>query len=288
LVLPEIMNPPCPFTFKKVRENGFTLTELFVVIATVAILAVLLLPAIAGTKPDTQAFQCLENLRQLTLAWQMYAADNSGKLAMDGDQGRPNAGTFPTDPSMQPGGSNYVWAAGNMQQFTTQWTNYLEASSLFPYLKTISVFHCPADASVINEGRGLTLPHVRSYSMNGYMAPIDPWSSVGEQATRNFYKDTDINNPRPSMAYVFIGENEYSINDSFFVSDPEQRNFWQDIPETRHGGAGSLSYADGHSEMKRWTDKNILNYTGTSGQFGSDPNSGDNAWLEQRATSLIP
>jgi prepilin-type processing-associated H-X9-DG protein len=282
------MNPPRLFTFNKARENGFTLTELFVVIATVAILAVLLLPAIAGTKPNTQAFQCLENLRQLTLGWQMYAADNSGKLTLDGDQIYPPAGTTPTDPRLQPGGVDYVWAAGNMNQYNQYWTNYLQASSLYPYVKTISVFHCPADTFVINEGRGLTFPHVRSYSMNCYMAPVDTWVTVGLEGTRNFFKDTDINNPKPSMAYVFIGQNEYSINDAFFVSDPTEVNSWQEIPSTRHGGAGGLSFADGHSEMKRWTDKNILNYTGTSGQFGSDPNSGDNAWLEQRATSYTP
>ena len=68
-------------TFRKSRKDGFTFIELLVVLATVAILAVLLLPAIAGTKPNSQAFQCLENQRQLILGWQMYAADNSDLLA---------------------------------------------------------------------------------------------------------------------------------------------------------------------------------------------------------------
>src|SRR5450432_3021879 len=69
------------FIFNKACEDGFTLVELLVVMATAGILAMLLLPAIAGTKPNSQAFQCLENQRQLTLAWQMYAADNTDLLA---------------------------------------------------------------------------------------------------------------------------------------------------------------------------------------------------------------
>ena len=279
------MNTARLFAFKKVREDGFTFVELLVVIATVAILALLLLPAIAGTKPNSQAFQCLENLRQLTLAWQMYAADNSGKLALDGDQTHPQPGTTPTDPSMQPGGKNYVWAAGNMDAYSPYATNYLQASCLYPYVKTINVHKCPADLLGGHWFGPTFYPNVRSYSMNGYMAPIDIWPSTG---TRNFFKETDINNPRPSMIYVFIDENEHSINDSFFVSDPTQGNYWQDVPATRHGDAGSLSYADGHSEMKRWTDSSILGYTGNIGQLHGNPNSSDAAWLQQRATSLSP
>src|SRR5271157_5764009 len=75
-----------PVAFKTVRDDGFTLIELLVVVATVAILATLLLPALAGTKPNSQAFQCVENLLQLVLAWQMYAEDNNGKLAPNGNQ----------------------------------------------------------------------------------------------------------------------------------------------------------------------------------------------------------
>jgi prepilin-type processing-associated H-X9-DG protein len=270
-------------SFRKNRKHGFTFFELLVVIATVAILGLVLLPAIAGTKPNSQAFQCLENLRQLTLAWQMYAGDNNSKLALNGDQTHPSNGTPPTDPILLPRGAWYQWCPGNMNAYSQYATNYLQDSSLYPYLKTISVFKCPADVSGVRFGP-FFFPHVRSYSMNCYMAPIELWASVG---TKNFFKETDINNPRPSMTYVLIDENEHSINDSYFVSDPTHVNWWQDVPATRHGDACGLSFADGHSEMKRWTDKNILNSTGTSGLFNSDPNSGDNAWLEQRATSLI-
>jgi prepilin-type N-terminal cleavage/methylation domain-containing protein/prepilin-type processing-associated H-X9-DG protein len=276
------MNPTRPFALKKARNDGFTLIELLVVIVTVAILALLLLPAIAGTKPNSQAFQCLENLRQLTLGWQMYAGDNSGKITPDGDQ-QTQAST-PTDPNILPGGKWIQWCPGNMATYSSYATNFIQAGLIYPYVKTSNVYKCPADQSGVRFGPYF-YPRLRSYSMNCYMAPIDPWVSVGQQGTRDFFKDTDINNPKPSMTYVFIDENEHSINDSYFVSDPNQSNYWQDVPATRHGGAGSLSFADGHSEIKRWTDKNVLNPPRFGG-FTGDPSSGDSAWLHQRATSV--
>src|SRR5674476_1513181 len=111
------MNPTRTFAFRKIRNDGFTLIELLVVIMTVAILAVLLLPALAGTKPNSQAFQCLENLRQLTLGWQMYAEDNNGKLAPNG--GQANSVLPPTDPNYLSGGANFQWCPGNMSAFST-------------------------------------------------------------------------------------------------------------------------------------------------------------------------
>jgi prepilin-type N-terminal cleavage/methylation domain-containing protein/prepilin-type processing-associated H-X9-DG protein len=268
--------------FNNTRDGGFTLTELLVVIVTVAILALLLLPALAGTKPNSQAFQCLENLRQLTLGWQMYAEDNNGKLAPNGSQ--VNSGLPPTNPSYQSGGANFQWCPGNMNAFSMYATNYVQAGCIYPYVNTLNVYKCPADQSIFKFGLNI-YPKVRSYSMNCYLSPIlhNEWTSVG---TRNFYKDTDFTQPGPSMTYVFIDENEKSINDTFFICDPTQGNWWQDVPATRHGNAGSLSFADGHSEMRRWTDKYVLNPPIANG-FASDPSCGDKAWLEQRATALI-
>jgi prepilin-type N-terminal cleavage/methylation domain-containing protein len=271
--------------FNNTRDDGFTLTELLVVIVTVAILAVLLLPALAGTKPNSQAFQCLENLRQLTLGWQMYAEDNNGKLAPNGGQANTGPADPRTDPSYLSGGANFQWCSGNMNAFSLYATNYVQVGCIYPYVKTMNVYKCPADQAVFKFGP-LSYPHVRSYSMNCYLSPIKGAEWGIFEGTRNFYKDTDFNQPGPSMTYVLIDENEYSINDAYFVSDPTQGNFWQSIPATRHGSAGCLSFADGHSEIKRWRDGNILNYKGTTGPVAGDPNSGDAAWLQQRATVL--
>ena len=271
------------FKIKNAREVGFTLVELLVIIATVGILAVLLLPAIAGTKPNSQAFQCIENQRQLTLGWQMFSGDNNGKLAPNGVTGFTPP--TPTDPRLQPDGAWYQWCPGDMSTFSLNATNFIQAGAIYPYVNSMGVYHCAADHNGYKFGP-LAFPHLRSYSMNCYLSPIagGEWH-VGE-GTVNFYKDTSFTKPGPSMTFVLIDENEYSINDASFVSDPAQGNFWQDIPASRHADAGALSYADGHSEMKRWTDGKILNYKGTSGSVLGDPNSGDATWLQARATSL--
>ena len=270
----------------KISGNAFTLIELLVVIAIIAILAAMLLPALGKAKQRAQAISCMNQLKQLTLAWLMYAGDNNSRLALDGDQTHPTPGMLPTDPSMQPGGANYVWAAGNMDAYSPYAAAYITNSCLFPYVKTISIYKCPADLLGGHKFGPTFYPNVRSYSMNCYLAPIDPWSSVGAQGTRDFFKDTDIVIPGPSMTYVLIDENEHSINDSFFVSDPTQAyNYWQDVPATRHGDACGLSFADGHAEIKSWKDAVIQNFTGNTGTITGQPGCYDSDWLHQRATS---
>jgi hypothetical protein len=56
--------------------SGFTLTELLVVLATMAVLTIMLLPALAATQPRSKAYQCLNNMRQLALAWTLHAGEN--------------------------------------------------------------------------------------------------------------------------------------------------------------------------------------------------------------------
>ena len=94
------------------------------------------------------------------------------------------------------------------------------------------------------------------------------------------------------MTFVLIDENANSIDDGYFADSPGLPKQWINVPATRHGNAGGLSYADGHSEIKKWTDSVILsqnapNFMINGTTFPSDPNSGDNAWLEQIESSLL-
>jgi prepilin-type processing-associated H-X9-DG protein len=90
------------------------------------------------------------------------------------------------------------------------------------------------------------------------------------------------------MTFVFIDENQLSIDDGYFACSPGLPNYWINVSATRHGNAGGLSFADGHSEIKKWTDVNVLNPPTAGGSsFANDPNSGDNAWLEQRESVVL-
>jgi prepilin-type processing-associated H-X9-DG protein len=290
------MKPTRPFTFKNNREDGFTFVELLVVIATVAILAVLLLPALAGTKPNSQASQCLENQRQMLLASQMYSDDNGGKIAPNYPQGGPNGGATQPIPN-----ANQCWVAGwlSLVPPTTESTNTImlinhvlcpNGAFLGPYIKTANAFKCPADQSLCKL-YGLTLPRVRSISMNNFLgSPAQSQTSGSGGAYATYPKTSSLKSA--ALTFVFLDEREDSINDGVFFAGANNPNVIIDIPANRHNGAAGFSFADGHTEMHQWTSAilklpiqtsplNNLNVSGNPAGFQ------DSYWLCQHALGLV-
>src|SRR5438094_4215654 len=142
-------------------SRGFTLIELLVVIAIIGILSALLLPTLSRAKARAQAIACLNNLKQLQLAWIMYVEDHNDRLVPNNP---PNYGT----------GTMATWAKGDMSYGTPDGTNidYVigqSEGSLGPYVKSHRIFRCPTDHSKTTLARGESFPRVRSYSMNGNM-----------------------------------------------------------------------------------------------------------------------
>jgi len=259
------------------RSVAFTLIELLVVIAIIAILAALLLPALSKAKAKAQCVSCMSNGRQIGIAWIMYADDNSSKLP---------AAFGSSEDGWLDGWLNYRGTPDNTN------LNYLKNGLLGPYLKNVAVYKCPADMSMGGPPNGrVGMPRVRSISMSQAFRrhPNEHWNSP---PWRTYQKSSDMVAPTPVRLWVIIDENPDSVNDGAFAVKMDS-TMWQDGPGTGHAGACGFTFADGHSEIKKWKDGRtvsgpmITTYTGEF-MFGQyQPNNQDILWIQERTTAKI-
>ena len=206
------------------RGEGFTLVELLVVIAIVAILAGLLLPALHLAKDKARTISCLSNLRQLQLCWILYYADNDDVLP-------PNE----VVPTISLPGS---WILGNVQRDTT--SSNIENGVLFRYNKSVRIYKCPADNALVKNSTGPAFPSTRSFSMSDALG-------------KNGQKFSQIIDPPPPRAFVFIDEDARTINDGNIAITAYPDDKWgTDLPAKRHINGCVLSFADGHIEHWKW------------------------------------
>jgi len=234
------------------QRGGFTLIELLVVIGIIAILAALLLSALAKAKAASQTASCVNNLRQLTLCWDMYANDNSDQLVANWIRVTDYAS--PSD----------SWVSGNMK-IPDQATNVacVRNGRLFVYHQSPAIYQCPSLTGIAPVGVPAEAL-VRSVSMNGRMGEALPGDISVDGAVEdtswvfgNDYppirKLSDIKSPPPVEALVFVDESLNTVDDGFFAIQPDpDATKWQNSPTARHSRGAALSFADGHAERWSW------------------------------------
>jgi prepilin-type N-terminal cleavage/methylation domain-containing protein len=296
------MNQPCrhqrlPQEPVRVQTAAFTLIELLVVIAIIGILAAMLLPALTKSKLKAQGIQCMNNHRQLALAWRMYAEDSRDVLVYASD----DPGDWQVDwPTLDP----YAWTLTHMDFNPNNQGNWdinvdMVKRPLWPYTaKNPLIYRCPSDHSTLTVN-GQAKPRVRSMSMNLYVGGFDgtdggwPWA----HPYRIYSKLADIE--LPSKVFVFLDMREDSVNWGNFMTcmngcsptDPSQYSFDGDYPGMYHHFACGFSFADGHSELKRWLDPRTtppltVGANPLFSQFTSSPGNPDVGWLQEHSTRL--
>jgi prepilin-type processing-associated H-X9-DG protein/prepilin-type N-terminal cleavage/methylation domain-containing protein len=230
------------------RSAAFTLIELLVVIAVIALLAALLLPALSAAKSKAHTASCLNNLKQLQVCCFLYVNDNDDCLP-------PNTSVYDYNTSQPIAGLDLrdTWCMGNTRADMT--TSNIENGLLFPYNRSVAIYHCPADHSTVTDHpeKERTRSYNMSISINGHPGMASEFPSVA--------KFSQIVKPPPSSLFVFIDVHEDGILDALFGIPTEGSgwalNTYWDLPANRHNQGCNLSFADGHVEHWRWAAPKI-------------------------------
>jgi prepilin-type N-terminal cleavage/methylation domain-containing protein/prepilin-type processing-associated H-X9-DG protein len=263
------------------KRYAFTLIELLVVIAILALIAGLMLPTISRVKARATTTYCLQNHRQLALAWTQYADDNGDGLVCTVDDGD--------------GIKEFTnWVSGYLP-ITGDSTNSAllvnpAKSLLAQYVQTPRAYKCPSDRSLF----------CRSVAMNNRLNPtriLKPPLVIGGIGTNwmVYRKRSDIFHS--SSVYLIIDERDDSINEGNFAVDLSNTGtfdgdgvstpyWWLDTPASYHSRAANLSFTDGHAETHPWQEQSTIGPKGLTGFRHTTSEDRDILWLQTRTAEI--
>lgn len=220
------------------KKKAFTLIELLVVIAIIAVLMAVLMPALNRAREQGKRAACLGNLKQLQLAWTLYADDNGDRM-VNGDTEE-----YGIDPK------NPAWVKKDWVASMTLDDKKLaiEQGALFPYVKTIKVYHCATGRMIQNE--------LRMYAI------VDAMNCKGFPITgmnvRKLRLRSEIHEPGLSLVFLDDGGTGGQTYGGWTIYRRVDR--WWDPPPIRHGEGTTFSFADGHAEHHKWSDTRTVDW----------------------------
>ena len=275
---------PCSEYVPSARA-GFTLVELVVVVAMVGLLAAMLAPTMARTKPSSASFQCQNNLRQLAFGWKMYAEDNNGNLVYNTEGG--SSGKAMGNQSWAGGWLDFTASTDNTNtEILINHSKYPYGAYLGSYIKNPLAYKCPADHSTAPVAGGAK-PRVRSISMECHLGMGGrTWTA---NSTRYPLCTKMVSIKSPVYKFVTLEEREDSINDCWYATYPDTLYQIVDYPADYHNFATSFSFADGHAETHKWKDHRTTPVLQPGVPLTLNANLSGNRdilWLAQRAAGV--
>ena len=208
------------------KKKAFTLIELLIVIAIIAILLTILAPALERARGAAKQAMCMSNQRGLSSAWVMYADDNKGRLCSP----RPMSGANPRYRKDHECAWVY-WGDGWGWPYTwtpDQWEQSIIQGALWPYTGQLKgIYRCPAgelDEQITYAG----------FASMGWKVPLNR-AHDGEI----YQKISSI--PQPTERAVYIDEGRLTPD---FYSVHYISEVWIDQPPNRHYEGVTMSFAD--------------------------------------------